>query len=85
VCVGERRFFGGDAPGLVDVHLFGVLRSVAGEGTGQYALAHAHPRLPAWYHRMQDLITPASRHQEGKEEEEKEKEEEGNREQPKVV
>lgn len=39
----------------MDVHLFGVLRSVADEATGHYALAHAHPRLPAWYQRMQRL------------------------------
>ncbi len=52
---GDREFFNGAEPGLVDVHLFGVLRSVADEATGHYALAHAHPRLPAWYQRMQRL------------------------------
>lgn len=53
--LGDREFFNGAEPGLVDVHLFGVLRSVADEATGHYALAHAHSRLPAWYQRMQRL------------------------------
>jgi glutathione S-transferase len=59
VHAGDRQFFGGEDPGLVDIYLHGVLHCVADEDTGRYAFAHAQPRLSAWYRRMQGRFVPS--------------------------
>lgn len=61
VIVGVTLFFGDEEPGMVDVYLYGALRSIADEDLGKYVLSHADARLLAWYQRMTDLlITNAS-------------------------
>jgi len=52
--LGGKPFFGGEELNLVDIHLFGVLRSVADEETGRYILQNTP--IGPWYRRVYSAL-----------------------------
>jgi microsomal prostaglandin-E synthase 2 len=57
--VGNRRFMGGEAPGLADLAVFGVVRSVTGTETFMDLMHNTH--IGAWYERMMAAVGDSSR------------------------
>lgn len=53
--VGEKSFFGGSTPDLVDFAAFGYMRSIS--PFKQFSLLTNHEKGMAWYHRMMALIS----------------------------